>query len=173
MIPTKPTRREKSAAAKKRVVMPLHRLKAKDWEAFHSKNPYEVPIASCWTTVQFWNEMQVRIVYELFEHNKNRYAKQWTIDLEHWRSNLDYFGEALTLCEEFDLVKLMTVNCDFHVQLIHQFYATVHFGEDGERTLTFMCRDELFQVPSRAFCNALRYDDSGSPGLGGLRTAGL
>ena len=75
VIPTKPTRREKSAAAKQRVVMPLHRWKAKDWEAFRSKNPYEVPIAPRWTTVQFRNEMQVRIVHELFEHNKNRYAK--------------------------------------------------------------------------------------------------
>ena len=51
VIPTKPTRREKSAAAKQRVVMPLHRWKAKDWEAFRSKNPYEVPIAPHWTTV--------------------------------------------------------------------------------------------------------------------------
>ena len=48
---------------------------AKDWEAYHSKNPYEVPIAPRWTTIQFRNEMQVRIVHELFEHNKNRYAK--------------------------------------------------------------------------------------------------
>ena len=76
VIPTKPTRREKSAAAKQRVVMPLHHWKAKDWEAFRSKNLYEVPIAPRWTTVQFRNEMQVRIVHELFEHNKNRYAKQ-------------------------------------------------------------------------------------------------
>ena len=75
VIPTKPTRREKSAAVKQRVIMPLHRWKAKDWEAFHSKNPYVVPVAPRWTTVQFRNEMQVRIVHELFEHNKNRYAK--------------------------------------------------------------------------------------------------
>ena len=59
VIPTKPTRREKSTAAKQRVVMPLHRWKAKDWEAFHSKNPYVVPVAPRWTTIQFRNEMQV------------------------------------------------------------------------------------------------------------------
>ena len=51
VIPTKPTRREKSAAAKQRVVLPLHHWKAKDWEAFRSKNPYVVPIAPRWTTV--------------------------------------------------------------------------------------------------------------------------
>ena len=51
VIPTKPTRREKSAATKQRVVMPLHRWKSKDLEAFRSKNPYEVPIAPRWTTI--------------------------------------------------------------------------------------------------------------------------
>ena len=43
---------------------------------------------------------------------------------------MDYFGEAYTLCEEFDPLKLMTLNCPFHVQLIHQLYVTVNFGTD-------------------------------------------
>mgnify|MGYP000974019773 CR=1 FL=1 len=60
---------------------------------------------------------------------------------------MEYFGEALALCEEFYLIKLMAINCDFDVQLIHQFYATVHFGANDARTLTFMCRDGFFQVP--------------------------
>ena len=81
---------------------------------------------------------------------------------------MEYFGEALALCEEFDLVKLMSINCDFDVQLIHQFYATIHFSTNDARTLSFMCRDELFQVPWRAFCNALGYDTS-LTGNGGIR----
>jgi hypothetical protein len=32
-----------------------------------------------------------------------------------------------------------------------------------------MCRDEFFQVPWRAFCNALSYDDTGLNGIGGIR----
>ena len=143
-------------------------LESQGLGAFHSKNPYEVPISPRWTVVQFRNEMQVRIVHELSEHNKNRYAKQWTIDLDHWRNNLEYFGEALALCEEFDLIKLMSVNCDFDVQLVHQFYATVHFGEDDAWILTFMCRYELFQVPWRAFCNAIVYEDTGLERNGGI-----
>ena len=115
MIPTKPPRREKYAAAKQHVVMPLHKWKVREWDAFRKKNPYTVPIAPCWTSVHFRNEMQERIIHELFEHNKNRFTKQWTVDLDHWRNNMEYFGEALALCEVFDLVKLMTVNCDFDV----------------------------------------------------------
>ncbi|KAE8811087.1 40S ribosomal protein S5-1 [Hordeum vulgare] len=36
------------------------------------------------------------------------------------------------------------------------------------RTLTFMCRDELFGVPRRSFCNALGYDDTGLTRDGGI-----
>ena len=102
----------------------------------------------------------------MFEHHKNKFTRMWSIDIDHWRNNLGYFGEALDIYEEFDLIKLMTVNCDFDVQLIHQFYATVHFGNDDARHLSFMCRDEFFHVPWRAFCNALGYDDTGLAGNG-------
>ncbi|KAE8798280.1 hypothetical protein D1007_26579 [Hordeum vulgare] len=60
----------------------------------------------------------MRIVDELYDHHKNKFAKQWTI-------------------------------------LTHQFYAIVQFGNDDSRTLTFMCRDDLFTVPWRSFCKAL------------------
>ena len=110
----------------------------------------------------------MRIMHELYDHHKNKFAKQWTIDIEYWRNNMDYFGEALALCEEFDLIKLMTINCPFDVQLIRQFYATVHFGTDDARHLSFMCRDEFFHVPWRAFCNALGYDDTCLTGNGGI-----
>ena len=69
VIPTKPTRREKSAAAKQRVAIPMHKWKQQDWERFRLQNPYEIPIHLHWTTPQFRNETQMRIVHELFEHN--------------------------------------------------------------------------------------------------------
>jgi DNA/RNA endonuclease G (NUC1) len=34
VVPTKPTRREKSAAAKQRVAVPMHRWKQQDWDKF-------------------------------------------------------------------------------------------------------------------------------------------
>jgi len=141
VVPTKTTHREKYVAAKQRVALPMHKWKAKYWETFRKRNSYVVPVDPRWTTIQFQNEMQVRIVNELFEHHKNRYTKKWTIDLDHWRNNMEYFGEALVLYEEFDLIKLMSINWDFDVQLIHQFYATVYFGEEDDRALS------LFHVP--------------------------
>lgn len=125
----------------------MHMWKQHDWERFRKHNPCEVPVTPQWTTTQFRNEMQLRIVHELFEHNKNRFTKQWNIDLDHWGNNMEYSGEALALCEEFDLIKLMTISCYFNVQLIHQFYTSVHFGTNDAHTLTFMCRDEFFEVP--------------------------
>ena len=169
VIPTKATRREKSAAAKQRVAVPMHKWKMPDWQKFRFQDPYTTTPNPRWNNPQFRNELQMRIVSEVFEHHKNKFTRMWSIDIDHWRNNLDYFGEALAICEEFDLIKLMTVNCDFDVQLVHQFYATVHFGSDVERHLSFMCLDEFFHVPWRAFCNALGYEDTGIEGQGGIR----
>ena len=149
--------------------MPVHKWKMPDWQQLCFQDPYTVAPNPRWNNPQFRNELQMRIVSEVFEHHKNKFTRMWSIDIDHWRNNLAYFGEALEICEEFDLIKLMTVNCDFDVQLIHQFYATVHFGTDDARHLSFMCRDEFFHVPWRAFCNALGYEDTRVEGQGGLR----
>ena len=53
VVPTKPTRCEKSAAAKQRVIMPLHKWKAKEWDAFQKKNPYTVPFAPRQTSLWY------------------------------------------------------------------------------------------------------------------------
>ncbi|KAE8792077.1 dna replication licensing factor mcm4 [Hordeum vulgare] len=66
----------------------------------------------------------------------------------------------------------MTIKCDFDIQLVHMFYATIHYGTDQARTLSFMCRGEFFSVPRRAFYNALGYDDTGLSGIGGIRPHG-
>ena len=93
----------------------------------------------------------------------------WSIDIDHWRNNLDYFGEALAICEEFDLIKLMTVNCDFDVQLIisSMLQSTSALMRSATSPLcavmsSFMSRGELS-------CNALGYEDTGVEGQGGIR----
>jgi hypothetical protein len=169
VIPTRSTRREKSVAAKQRAALPVPKWGIKDWERIRFQDPYTAPPNPRWNNPQFRNDVQMRIISEVFEHHKNKVTKMWSVDLEHWRKHLDYFGEALEICEEFDLIKLMELNCDFDVQLIHQFFASVHFGSDEARHLSFMCHDEFFRVPWSAFCQALGYEDTGLEGQGGLR----
>jgi hypothetical protein len=167
--PTQTTRRAKSTAAKQRAALPLRKWKIKDWERVRFQNPYSSPPNPRWTNLLFRNDFQMKIISDIFEHHKNKVTKMWSVDLVRWRNNPAYFGEALEICEEFDLIKIMELNCDFDVELVHQFYATVHFGDDDQRHLSFMCRDEFFCVPWASFCNALGYEDTGPQGQGGLR----
>ena len=51
---------------------------------------------------------------------------------------LPYFGEALQRCKELDIKRIISFNKDFDVGLVAQFYATVHFGHDEDRTLSWM-----------------------------------
>lgn len=119
VIPTKATRWEKSTAAKQHVALPTHKWKMAEWQKFRFQDPYTAAPNPHWNNPQFQNELQMRIVSEIFKCHKNKFTQMWSIDIDHWRRNLDYFGEALKICEEFDLIKLMIVNCDFDVQLIH------------------------------------------------------
>ena len=87
----------------------------KDWGKFRTANPYAKQRHPRWTVPEFWTEEQERIVAEVYDVHKNKFTKQWSIDVQHMCDNVDYFGEALALCEEFDLLKIMEVNCDFDI----------------------------------------------------------
>ena len=121
VIPTKATRREKSAAAKQRVAVPMHKWKMSDWQRFCLQDPYTAAPNPRWNNPRFRNELHMRIMSEIFEHHKNKFTQMWSIDIDHLRNNLDYFGEALEIYEEFDLIKLMSINCDFDVHLSINF----------------------------------------------------
>src|SRR3954463_13405414 len=49
-----------------------------------------------------------------------------------------YFNDALWICEKLGLFNLMELREDYNVYLVQQFYATVVFGSDQDRTMTWM-----------------------------------
>lgn len=77
--------------------------------------------------------------------------KQHTINIGHMRQKPDYFGEALEICEEFGLLRLMEFNFDFADALVVQFFATLHFGSDDYMTLTWMTKEKCLSAASKAF----------------------
>ena len=83
-----------------------------------------------------------------------------------------YFQEALAICEEFDILKLMGIQCDVDTQLLHQWYATIHFGTDDRRTITWMTRDKRLSAPWSEFCAALGYHENGIQTPVGFRPHG-
>jgi hypothetical protein len=88
---------------------------------------------------------------------KNKVVKQHHINVDHMRTNHEYFGEALAMYEEFGLLPLMefTQNCD--EDLVVQFYSTVYFIENEEKTIKWLTNGWLLEATWANFGDALGY----------------
>ena len=53
-------------------------------------------------------------------------------------NNRAYFGETLDLIEQFGIEDLLTFHMDFDPEIVAQFFASVHFHMDEQRTMTWM-----------------------------------
>ena len=61
-----------------------------------------------------------------------------------------YFSDALWISEKLGLFNLMELREDYNITLVQQFYATVVFGTDQARTMTWMTGNHR--------CSAMFYD---------------
>ena len=130
---------KKSAAKKqKEKAKSVSEMNATEYWAYRRVNPYTRPQDPALVMRPFWNKDQAAAYHDIIKGKKNTYVKTKSIDIEHMRSDMAYFGEALALCEQFDIVKIMTFNNDFDPELVAQFFATVHFGSNIAWTLTWM-----------------------------------
>ena len=123
---------------------PVSKMSLPEFQRFRVQNPYSSPHAPGWTNPMFWTTQQLSIVTDIYSQFKNKVTSMWAIDIDHMKSedHKEYFKDALALCEEFDLIKLMDTQCDMDPQLIQQWYATIHFGTDDHRTISWMTRDQ-------------------------------
>jgi hypothetical protein len=61
---------------------------------------------------------------------KNKVAPQHVMDMEHLEHR--YFYDVMWICHKIGLVPLMRIQQDYNIQLIHQFYFTLVFGESDQ-----------------------------------------
>ena len=61
-----------------------------------------------------------------------------------------------------DIKRIIYFNKDFDAELVAQFFATVHFGHDPARTLSWMTNGRLLSAPWKDFMVSLSYDDEGA-----------
>ena len=85
------------------------------------------------------------------KQKKNLFVKVKSINLSHMEKDLPYFGNALQRCEELDIKRIISFNKDFDAELVAQFFATVHFGHDPARTLTWMTYGRILSAPWKDF----------------------
>jgi hypothetical protein len=88
------------------------------------------------------------------------------IDVELLSQN-DHFEDAIWVTEQMGLHKLMKVQCDFSIPLIKQFYATLAFKKDEERTMQWMSGSSPCEAFFHMFAEILGYQFEGGQRLHG------
>ena len=80
----------------------------------------------------------------IMKDRKNKYVPNVkSVSLSYMEAHLDYFGEALALCEQVGIRNIISFNKDFDADLLVQLFATVYFFKDANRSIAWMCGDEV------------------------------
>ena len=130
------------------------------WEK-RRRNPYAVDQEPTLVNRPFWNRFQFAIYFDVIKAKKNLFVDVRSIDTDAMEKDPEYFGEALQMCTQLNILRIMQFNKDFDADLVAQFYATVHLGTDGDRTLTWMTNGKRLSVKWRAFMELLDVVDNG------------
>jgi hypothetical protein len=93
---------------------------------------------------------------------------QKTIDFAHLNKHA-YFEEALWITEKLGLHPLMKINQDYNISLVHQFFATVVFGEGEDIPMTWMLGNDICRSSFWEFAGHLGYAFAGATTASGLR----
>ena len=93
----------------------------------------------------FHNSFQEECYREILSKKPTDNAvTQHHINIEYMRSKPNYFGEALEICEEFDLFHIMELEQDYDEEIVAQFLATVHMGNETKRRIKWMTKEKVF-----------------------------
>ena len=106
----------------------------------------------------------------MIKAKKNLYVDVRPIDTAYMEKDPAYFGEALQMCTQLNILGIIEFNKDFDADLVAQFYATVHLGTNAERTLTWMTNDKLLSVKWKVFMELCEIEDQGLENPVGFRT---
>ena len=90
---------------------------------------------------------------------KNKVAPQHVMDMAHLQH--PYFHDALWICKKLGLLPLMMIQQDYNIQLIHQFYSTLVFGQSDRVDFQWMTEDTLCHSDMVEFGGLLGYEFRG------------
>ncbi|KAK1630876.1 hypothetical protein QYE76_005191 [Lolium multiflorum] len=124
-------------------------------------NPYLLPRNARQCPNHFFHHVnQERIYNEVYGAKEFKCCPQYSISMDKLNSNLEYFREALEICEEQGLTPLMTFSHNYSKEVICQFYATAIFLEDegGFRSLKWMTREHVMEATWEEFARGIGYE---------------
>ncbi|KAK1663920.1 hypothetical protein QYE76_052079 [Lolium multiflorum] len=114
---------------------------------------------------RFWCLEQEFIYKDIYEPMRKVRPMQ-AINVDDLADN-DHFEDAIWVTGRMGLKELMKIQCDYSPELIKQFFATLAFKKDAERTMEWMSGSTHCEATVRRFASIL-----GLPAEGGLRLHG-
>ena len=130
-----PPQQSKRAANKPKGKTVTEMTNKEFWEK-RRRNPYAVAQEPTLVNRPFWNRFQFAIYSDVIKAKKNLFVDVRSIGTDSMEKDPEYFGKALQMCTQLNILRIMQFNKDFDADLVAQFYATVHLGTDVDRTLT-------------------------------------
>ena len=147
---------KKMVASKKKSTKPMSKLSLREYGTYRKVNPYHLPQDLELVGTQFWNKSQSAMLFDVLKATKNLVVPNVrTVSLEFMRVDLGYFGEALDLYDQFGITGIISFNKDFDAELVAQFFATVYFSTNADRTMTWMCHDRRVSCMCKDWMMAL------------------
>ncbi|KAK1607359.1 hypothetical protein QYE76_031032 [Lolium multiflorum] len=151
------SQRQKTPAARgKNIHVSVKNMQYLEYKEIRDLNPYLTPRSNRVTDKRFHNKTQEEIFYEVYVPFKKGVTPQHAIDTGKMAAS-KYFAEAYAMCGEFGLYPIMELTKEYDVEMIHQFYATVHFDTDEAKTFRWMSHEKLLESNLAKFGNALGY----------------
>ncbi|KAK1665198.1 hypothetical protein QYE76_053357 [Lolium multiflorum] len=151
------SQRQKTPAVRgKNIHVSVKNMQYLEYKEIRDLNPYLTPRNNRVTDKRFHNKTQEEIFYEVYVPFKKGVAPQHAIDTGKMAAS-KYFAEAYAMCGEFGLYPIMELTKEYDVELIHQFYATVHFDSDEAKTFRWMSHERLLESNLAKFGSALGY----------------
>jgi hypothetical protein len=134
-------------------------LSLPEFADMRKRKMYDLPRNS--NDLSFHRREQQLICTELYAKLTHKVCPQKVVDFEHLRKS-DYFKEALWITEKLGLHPLMQLKKDYNILLVHQFFATLVFGDGEELPMTWMTGDQVIHSNFIEFAEELGYPFKGN-----------
>ena len=108
----------------------------------------------------FHHREQELIMNEKYAHLKTKVAPQTVMCMKHLSD--DYFADALWICKKLGLIPLMTIQQDYNIQVIQQFFSTLVFCQQDTIDFYWMTGNTPCQSTMVEFGALLGYEYGGA-----------
>jgi hypothetical protein len=109
---------------------------------------------------RFWCHEQVHVYEDIYLPFTNSVRPMQPVNVETLRTNI-HFQDVINLCEKLNLLKLMTLQCDYNREIIMQFFSTLHMGADDNKTIKWMTGTTKCESNFYSFAEVLGYTFAG------------